>query len=109
MSRSTLRTFYLRALADEDPITASYYFQKMQEYDEALRLYGKATAKATLPAIRVRRKGGRMALNQRYLAALKAGDTAKASELQRRIAARDKSGMLDHKVDEFHQLLTSLR
>jgi hypothetical protein len=104
-----LKTFYLRALADEDPITASYFFQKMQEYDEALRLYGKAAAKATLPAVRVRRKGGRMALNQRYLAALKAGEVEKAAELQRRIASRDKSGMLDHKVDEFHQLLNGLR
>lgn len=95
MSRTTLRTFYLRALADEDPVTAQYYFQKMQEYDEALRLYGIDAAKAALPKTRVRRSGGRLALMKRYLAALKDGDSDTALALQRKIATRDKSGLAD--------------
>lgn len=99
MTRATLRTFYLRALADEDPVTAQYYFQKMQEYDEALRLYGIGAAKATLPKVRVRRAGGRMALMKRYLAALKDGDDELAQALMRRIAARDKSGLMDDRQD----------
>lgn len=99
MTRSTLRTFYLRALADEDPVTAQYYFQKIQEYDEALRLYGIEAAKATLPKIRVRRAGGRMALMKRYLDALKAGDDELAQRLHRKIAARDKSGLMDDRQD----------
>lgn len=116
MSRTSLRTFYLRALADEDPITAQYYFQKMQEYDEALHLYGKAAARATLPSVRVRRKSGRMDLSARYLDALKAGDTARADQLARKIATRDKSGLSDSKprsmdplIHEFRSVLSALR
>lgn len=95
MNRNSLRIFYLRALSDEDPVTAQYYFQKMQEFDEALRLYGPAAAKATLPKIRIRRAGGRLALMRKYLDALKAGNDGLAQRIQRRIAARDKSGLTD--------------
>jgi hypothetical protein len=95
MSRHTLKQFYLRALADEDPVAAQYYFQKMQAYDEALALYGKEAAQALLPKVRVRRKGGRLALNRQYLDALKAGDSEKAAAILNKIATRDRSGMAD--------------
>ena len=117
MSRASLRTFYLRALADADPVTAQYYFQKMQAYDEAFRLYGLEAAKATLPKTRVRRKAGRLALQKAYLDALKAGDTEKADALAAKIATRDRSGMQDdkrydlpdHVLAEFDAVLAGLR
>lgn len=116
ISRSGLRSYYLRALAGEDAIAAQFFFQKMQEYDEALRLHGKKAARATLPTMRIRRKGSRLNLGQQYLDALKAGELELASKLQKKIATRDRSGMLDSAprsladvLMEFKSMLSSLR
>jgi hypothetical protein len=92
-----------------DLTTGQYYFQKIQDYDEAMRLLGKEAAQATLPTVRVRRAGGRVDLSQKYLDAVRDGDEELAAKLQRRIHARDRSGMVDHLVNEFHVLLASLR
>lgn len=107
--RSSLRTYYLIAMRRGDLTTAQYYFHKIHDYDEAMRLLGKEAAQETLPTVRARRKGGRVDLSQQYLDAVRDGDEELAAKLQRRIYARDRSGMVDHLVNEFHQLLNSLR
>jgi hypothetical protein len=104
-----MRTYYLIAMRKGDLTTAQYYWQKIQDYDEALRLLGKEAAKMTLPTRRARRSGGRVDLSQQYLDAVRAGDDELAAKLQRRIANRDKSGMVDHLVREFRTLLAGLR
>lgn len=116
ISRNSLRSYYLRALADEDAVSAQFFFQKMQEYDLALIARGKAAARETLPGMQVLRKGGRLALNKRYLKALRAGDSEEAAALLRRVATRDKSGLADDApaslktvIAEFRETFKALR
>jgi hypothetical protein len=116
MTRQQLKSYYLRAMAADDPLTADFFFQAMKKYDETLALYGKKAARATLPRQRARRKSGRLDLNAKYLDALKAGDVEGAAKIKNKIVSRDKSGMQDSAsapqervLKEFKSTLAALR
>lgn len=115
ITRQQLKQYYLRAMTAGDPLVADFYFQHMKDYDAAFKEFGKKAARATLPRQRARRKSGRLDLNAKYLAAIKAGDVEGAAKIQRRIATRDKSGMTDDAkhvervLMEYHGALAALR